>query len=133
MKLELLSRTKLVVVFLSLLICATMGELTAQTNSIKDITNNKYALKNVLENIKSDNDGVKRSSIYLVGYYRITEAEEALIEQLKKEENPRIRILIALALYELGNEDGLLAFKNLATADNNKKIEEWALKYIMNT
>ena len=124
MKLELLSRTKLVVVFLSLLICATMGELTAQTNSIKDITNNKYALKNVLENIKSDNDGVKRSSIYLVGYYRITEAEEALIEQLKKEENPRIRILIALALYELGNEDGLLAFKNLATADNNKKIEE---------
>ncbi len=107
MKLEVLSRTKLVIVSLTLLFVATISELTAQPNSIKDITNIKYAFDNLLEGIKSDNNGVKRSSIYFVGYYRITEAEEALIEQLKKEQNPSNRILIALVLYELGSEDGL--------------------------
>ncbi len=122
MKFEILYRTKLVIASLILLFVTNIGDLIAQTNSIKDITNNKYALKNILENIKSDNDGVKRSSIYFVGYYRITEVEEALIEQLKKEQNPSNRILIALVLYELGSEDGLLAVKNLAATDNNQKV-----------
>lgn len=122
MKLEVLSRTKLVIASLSLLFVVTIGELTAQTNSIKDITNNKYALDNLLEGIKSDNDGVKRSSIYFVGYYRIAEAEEALIEQLKKEQNPGNRILIAIVLYELESEDGLLAVKKLASNDDNQKV-----------
>jgi HEAT repeat protein len=122
MKLEVLSRTKLVIVSLTLLFVATISELTAQPNSIKDITNIKYAFDNLLEGIKSDNNGVKRSSIYFVGYYRIAEAEEALIEQLKKEHNPSNRILIALVLYELGSKDGLLAVKNLAANDNNQKV-----------
>jgi HEAT repeat protein len=122
MKLVILSRTKLVIASLGLLFAVTIGELTAQTNSIKDITNNKYALKNLLENIKSVNDGVKRSAIYFVGYYRIAEAEEALIEQLKKEQNPSNRILIALVLYKLGSEDGLLAVKKLASNDDNQKV-----------
>ena len=122
MKLEILSRTKLVIASLSLLFVATAGEITAQTNSIKEITNNKYALDNLLDGIKSDNDGVKRSSIYFVGKYRITEAEEVLIEQLKEEQNPSNRILIAFVLYELGSEEGLLAVKKLADNDDNQKV-----------
>ena len=122
MKLEILSRTKLVIASLSLLFVATAGEITAQNNSIKEITNNKYALDNLLDGIKSDNDGVKRSSIYFVGKYRITEAEEVLIEQLKEEQNPGNRILIALVLYELGSEEGLLAVKKLADNDDNQKV-----------
>jgi len=124
MKLEVLPRTKLVIAYLSLLFVATIGELTAQTNfiSIKDITNDKYALDNLLDGIKSENDGVKRSSIYFVGHYRIAEAEEALIEQLKKEQNPSNRILIALVLFELVSEDGLLEVKKLASNDDNLKV-----------
>ena len=122
MKLEVLPRTKLVIAFLSILFVATIGELTAQTNSIKDITSVKYALDNLLDGIKSENDGVKRSSIYFVGHYRIAEAEEALIEQLKKEQNPSNRILIALVLFELVSEDGLLEVKKLASNDDNQKV-----------
>jgi len=122
MKLEILSRTKLVIASLSLLFVATAGEITAQTNSIKEITNNKYALDNLLDGIKSDNDGVKRSSIYFVGKYRIAEAEEVLIEQLKEEQNPSNKILIAFVLYELGSEQGLLAVKKLADNDDNQKV-----------
>ena len=124
MKLEVLPRTKLVIAYLSILFVATIGELTAQTNSIsiKDITNDKYALDNLLDGINSENDGVKRSSIYFAGHYRIAEAEEALIEQLKKELNPSNRILIALVLYELVSEDGLLEVKKLASNDDNQRV-----------
>ena len=122
MKLKVLYRTKLAVVFLSLLIIVTMGELTAQNNSIQDITDNKYAIENLLDGINSDNEGVKRSSIYLAGKYRIVETEQVLIEQLNKEQNPSNRILIALVLYKLKSEKGLLAVRKLAGHDHNQKV-----------
>lgn len=122
MKLEVLSITRISFVALSLIFVATVGELTAQPNSIKNITDNKYALENLLEGIKSDNNGVKRSSIYFAGKYRIAEAEETLIEQLKKEQTPENRILIALVLYKLQSEEGLLAVKNMAVSDTDEEV-----------
>lgn len=122
MKLEVLPKTKLVISLLSLLFITTMGQTIAQPNTIKDISNYKYALVNLLDGISSENDGVKRSSIYFVGKYRIAEAEQVLIEQLKREQDPGNRILIALVLYELGSKDGLFEVKNLATNDGNQKV-----------
>ncbi len=122
MKLEALLKTKLVLSLLSLLFATTLGQTIAQPNPIKEITDHKYALANLLDGINSENDGVKRSSIYYVGYYRIVEAEEGLLEQLRKEQNPSNRILIALVLYKLGGDDGLLEVKKLASNDENQKV-----------
>ena len=122
MKLKVLSGIKLAVVFLSLLIIVSVGEVTAQINSIRDITDNKYALENLLDGINSDNEGVKRSSIYLAGKYRIAEAERVLIAQLKREQNPGNRILIALVLYKLKSEKGLSVVRKLALHDNNQNV-----------
>ena len=94
----------------------------AQKNSINEITNNEYALKNLVAGIQSDNTGVKRSSIYFAGKYRIAEAEDALIDQLKEEEDASTRILIALVLYEMGSEEGLLEVKNLSENDKDSKV-----------
>jgi HEAT repeat protein len=94
----------------------------AQKNSIKEITDNEYALKNLVAGIHSDNTGVKRSSIYFAGKYRIAEAEDALIDQLKEEEDASTRILIALVLYEMGSEEGLLEVKNLSENDKDSKV-----------
>ena len=98
------------------------GSVFSQSNSIRDITANKYALKNLIAGIHSDNDGVKRNSIYFAGYYRVVETEDALISQLKSEENPSTRILISLVLYELGSEKGLNEVKNLSLNDENAKV-----------
>ena len=45
-----------------------------------------------------------------------------MIEQLKEEQNPSNKILIAFVLYELGSEDGLLTVKKLADNDDNQKV-----------
>ena len=122
MKLEILHSAKLVMILSILLIVTTLGQIFAQPNSIKDITNNKYALANLLDGIESEYDGIKRSSVYFIGKYRIVEAEQVLIDLLKKEQNPSNRILIALVLFELGSKGGLLEVKKLATNDENQKV-----------
>jgi len=94
----------------------------AQNVSIKELTPNKYALENLLNGIESDNEGVKRSAIYFAGKYKIAEAEDALIAQLKKEQNPSTRILIALVLFEMGSDEGLMYVKKLSMEDADAKV-----------
>ncbi|MCZ7614550.1 MAG: hypothetical protein M5T52_13700 [Ignavibacteriaceae bacterium] len=103
-----------------------------QLNSIKDITAHKYALENLIAGIHSENDGVRRNSIYFAGYYKILETEDALIDQLNNEKDPSTRILIALVLYELGSEEGLLEVKIFHLMMRMQRCEEWLSRSIMN-
>jgi HEAT repeat protein len=109
-----------------LLAAVLTSSVYSQSNSIKDITAHKYALENLIAGIHSENDGVRRNSIYFAGYYKIAETEEALIAQLKMEKDPSTRILIALVLYELGSEKGLLEVKDLSVNDENAKVRRMA-------
>ena len=114
--------------FLTAVLLAALltGPGYTQSNSIKDITAHKYALENLIAGIHSENDGVRRNSIYFAGYYKIVETEEALIAQLKEEKDPSTRILIALVLYEIGSEEGLLEVKDLSLNDENAKVRRMA-------
>lgn len=109
-----------------LLVAVLMGNGFAQKNSIADVTDNKYALKNLVTGIHSENNGVKRSSIYFAGKYRIAETEGALIDQLKLETDPSTRILIALVLYEMGSEEGLMEVQKLSLIDEDAKVRRMA-------
>jgi len=95
--------------------------LHAQSSNYKNIT--EYSLETLKQGIQSDNPGLRRSSIYMAGLYKIDEAVETLTEQLEKEENAGTRILIALSLYNIGNPDGMKAVKKLAGEDNNKEVK----------
>src|ERR1035437_611152 len=64
---------------------------------------NKNAIENLKVGIKSDNNGLKKSSIYFAGYYRLAETVPVLTEQIKKESDPKTRILIAMVLYNIGD------------------------------
>jgi HEAT repeat protein len=109
-----------------LLAAVLISNGVAQKNSIKDVTDNKYALKNLVAGIHSENNGVKRSSIYFAGKYRVAEAEDALIAQLKEETDPSTRILIGLVLYEMGSEEGLIEVQKLSMMDEDAKVRRMA-------
>ena len=119
---------KMTKTFLAVVLLATVLTVPGytQSNSIKDITAHKYALENLIAGIHSENDGVRRNSIYFAGYYKIVEAEDALIAQLKEEKDPSTRILISLVLYELGSEEGLLEVKDLSLKDKDAKVRRMA-------
>lgn len=111
-----------------LLTVLLMSSGFAQKNSIKDVTPNKHALENLVAGIHSDNTGVKRSAIYFAGKYRIAETEEALIAQLKNEKDASTRILIAIVLFEMGSEEGLLEVKDLSLNDEDAKVRRMAMQ-----
>ena len=72
--------------------------------------------------IKSSNEGLRKSCIYFTGVYLLKECVPTLVEQLSKENNPNVKILIALSLYRIGDENGIKAVEKLAAYDLNVKV-----------
>ena len=94
----------------------------AKNDPSEIIKKNKNAIENLKVGIKSDNNGLKRSSIYYAGYYGFTETVPALTEQIKKETDPRTKILIALVLYKIGDEKSIDLVKEMAVKDSNPEV-----------
>ena len=86
-------------------------------------TYNENAIKNLVKGIKSENEGLKKSSIYYAGKYKITDAVDALVDKMVKEKDPDTRILIALSLYQIGDYKGLEAVKEQALNDNDERVK----------
>jgi len=107
-----------------LLVTGINLNLFAQPNPISNVTNNEYALDNLKSGINSENSGVKKSSIYLAGKYRVAEVVTCLVERLGKEDEPSVRLLIAYSLYEIKDSEGMKAVKELSLNDNDIKVKK---------
>ncbi|MFZ2324413.1 MAG: HEAT repeat domain-containing protein [Ignavibacteriaceae bacterium] len=94
----------------------------AQNKKVSDLTKSKYALRNLVYSIHSDNKGVRESSIYLVGEYRFIDTEDELIKQLEVEKEPDIKVLIGLALFRMNSEKGMDKLQILASKDENPRV-----------
>lgn len=95
----------------------------AQNYKVSDLTKDEYALKNLVASIHSEIRGIRESVICLVGKYRLFEAEDALIEQLKVERVPDTKILIALALFRLNSEKGMSEISDLMLNDADPQVK----------
>jgi HEAT repeat protein len=104
-------QTAVVVALFLLLVTGININLFAQPIPITDVTKNEYALDNLKSGINSENIGVRKSSIYFAGKYRIAEVVNCLVERLENEEEASIRLLIAYSLYEIKDSDGMNAVK----------------------
>jgi hypothetical protein len=102
-------------------------EVSPQSLPIEEITTNKYALDNLIAGIKSENCGVKQSAIYFAAKYRIKDVQDVLLDELRNENEPCTRVLIALVLYELGNADGLLLERDMEIVDEDKNARRMAI------
>jgi hypothetical protein len=99
----------------------------AQVNHLKDFTQHKYAYENLSAAIKSDNEGVREDAIYLVGKYRLIDFENDLLNQLDKEKNPNIKVLIGLALYRMESERGVQRMLELSSKDSDARVRRMSL------
>ncbi len=115
------AKTSLVVIVILLL---AINNLSAQSVSVKYSKDNlsKNAIGNLIVGINSQNEGVKRCCIYFAGLYEINEATDALVDVLSKEKDPKNRVLIALALYKIGNPIGMDAVYKTASVDKDSTV-----------
>jgi HEAT repeat protein len=119
-----LKNKAVMVVTLTVLLAMLLSfDMAAQPSSISNITKNNYALDNLKAGINSENNGVRKSSIYFAGKYRIAEVVNTLAERLEKEEEPSVRLLIAYSLYEIKDAEGMKAVKGLSLLDKDAKVK----------
>jgi HEAT repeat protein len=108
------------ITFLTLVLLSVAG-LEAQVEHYNNITPN--AIKTLKAGIQSDNNGLRRSSIYMAGFYKIDDAVQVLINELQKEKDPSTEVLIALSLYNIGNPEGIEAIKTLSESNGDTKVK----------
>lgn len=108
----------LVAILFVLLVTDTFG----QNQKISDLSKHKFTLQNLEMGIQSENDGVRESSIYFAGKYRLIDTEDALIKQLKVENESDIKVLIGLALFRMNSEKGMNELQMLTKNDSNPKV-----------
>lgn len=111
------------IAYLALVFLTVAGLAVAQ--STKDFTD--LEVDNLIAAIKSDNVGLQKSAIYLAGYYRVAETEEAIREEMNSSEDPGVKILAALTLYEIGSGTAMDDILSLAkNADVDLKVRKLA-------
>lgn len=113
---------KLYFLLVALLFVLLITDTFGQNQKISDITKTKNAQENLIMGIKSYNDGVRESSIYFAGKYRLIDTEQALIDQIKIERDSDIKVLIGLALFRMGSEKGMNEMHKLAVNDDDPKV-----------
>ncbi len=109
------------ILVLSLLVLTCSFSVNAQSSNYKNVTKN--SIETLKQGIKSDNEGVRKSSIYMAGLYKIDEVVDVLVDQLHREKDSNTKVLIALALYNIGNPEGIDAVKDLSEKDQDLRVK----------
>ncbi|MFH0736650.1 MAG: HEAT repeat domain-containing protein [bacterium] len=107
------------VIFIYLLISCAV--LMAQEKP-KAVIQNRH-VKTLLCGINSSNMGLRKSSIYFAGKYKIEEAIEPLSKQLLKEKDETIKYLIVISLSKIGSEKSLEVIKQMCKTEKSQKFK----------
>ena len=94
--------------------------LVAQPVSDKEY--NQFLIKS----LQDENIGIRSSAAQLLGERQVNEAVEPLVKMLTTEENSSVRIVVAIALYKIGDENALPVLKKVAATDKNKTVRKVA-------
>jgi hypothetical protein len=99
--------------YLALVFLLTGSLMYSQANETKMVFSNE-AISNLEMGIKSENDGLKKSSIYFAGKYEVIEVVEVLMDELDNADDTAMKYLISVALYKIGEADGMAKVEELS-------------------
>lgn len=70
--------------------------------------------KNLIESLRSDNDGVRLSAVQMIAQYNITGLNDRLITILREDANIKVRMAAAYAVMMFGTDAGKNAVRDIA-------------------
>jgi HEAT repeat protein len=90
------------------------------------LTEEKYqaAVTNLLIGLRSDNQGLKESSAYMLGELKAGEAVVPLMAILRSDAPESSRIVAALALCRIGDSRGVYAVKRAVQFDESASVQQ---------
>ena len=117
-----MKRSFLVIGVIALAIALSVPALAGDLK--KDIGEARYdlAVQNLFNGASSDNDGLRLSSIYMLGELQAQDAVIPLMSILRNSADEHSRLAAAWALCKIGDERGTYAVKQAALSDESKKV-----------
>ena len=82
-------------------------------------------ISNIQSGIQSDNFGLKMSSIYLAGKYKISRVSEDLVQELKTSSDEKICQMLVWSLYQIGDESCCEEMKTFVENHSSKKVRQF--------
>jgi len=82
----------------------------------------QQAVQNLLIGLASENDGLRRSSAYILGDIKSDEAVIPLMRALKSGADEKTQIVAALSLCKIGDARGVFAVEQEARFNDNVKV-----------
>ncbi len=110
------------VVVLSMLLASSF--VYSQSNRDVEANKQEKFLNNLLLGMDSDNPGLRNSSIFMVGKYKLEEAGHKLVERAKISNDDRVLQLIAWSLFEIGDEEHYEELQDVAKNYKSDKVKE---------
>ncbi|MFZ1289473.1 MAG: hypothetical protein WAR79_05265 [Melioribacteraceae bacterium] len=111
--------------FFIALILAISTQLNAQSyitsKNLSKYVKMELAMKNLEKSLKSENHGVKMSTVEHIGRYKLSNFEDELIEMLNEEKGIKDKQIMALSLSQIGSLKSILAINN--SVKNSVEIE----------
>ena len=101
----------------------------AGDNSTKKYEYTQNTVESLIGGLNSDNTGLKTSCAYLLGELKITEGIIPLMRLLRNDENEKVRICAALALYKIGTPISIFAVKQAIRFDESDRVSKLAAKF----
>ena len=108
--------TRLILVFISVISFSAFAE-NNQLDKVKDCT-----VASLIMGINSDNFGLRTSAAFMLGELKCEKGVIPLMRMLKSEEREDARIVAALALLKIGNEQGIFAIKQAIRFDQSDRV-----------
>ncbi len=120
-------------VILAALVFLSFGNLSVAASSVKNYPNIdwKQAELNYVAALASDNLEVRRSAAGFLGEYRITNANDPLINVLKHDKVECVRMAAALALMMIDTPAGRAAVEEASLYDGSDKVAKFCRSLLM--
>lgn len=112
---------------LLLIIILSSGIISNAQESTKKVTTitGDMIEDNLLEGVKSDNEGLKISSAYYLGENKSEAAVIPLMGILKSEKSSeQAKIMAALSLFKIGDQRGIYAIKGAIEYEENNAVKK---------
>jgi hypothetical protein len=90
----------------------------------KDAMNRDLVITNLMNGIKSGNQGLRLSSSYFLGELKSDEAVIPLMRILKSDENEEARIMAALSLVKIEDARGIFTIKQAISFDSSERVKK---------
>ncbi len=117
------NRMKNMLLYLLVVFFACVSTGFSQQNDAGRIVISENEKANYINGISSVNQGVKESSIYFAGRYRLKEAGDMLVDELKKSGKEDLSLLIAWSIYRIGDERNIEELKRIGKNHNSKRLK----------